>query len=105
MTDRPHYAHGRASAPMDMKLERPDYDLIAHLRDIRKMGDDAMWSLEEYDPNCGIELSSCMDEAAAERLLDAWLARRLDALKRTQSELRRVWKAAHAEPGAVKQTP
>jgi len=96
MTEHPHYAQGRARAPTNNQLGRPDYDLIAHLRSIRKDGDEAMWAVEEYDPNVGIELSSCTDEAAAERLLDAWLARRLDALKQTQSELRRVWKAAHA---------
>ena len=105
MTGRSHYPQGRASAPTTSQLGGPDYDLIAHLRSIRKDGDEAMWAVEEYDPNVGIELSSCTDEAAAERLLDAWLARRMDALKRTQSELRRVWKAAHVEPGAVKQTP
>ena len=105
MTHRPHYASGRASAPICNQSGRPDYDLIAYLRAIRKESDDAMWAVEEYDPNVGIELSSCKDEAAAERLLDAWLARRLDALKQTQSKLRQVWKAAHAEPGVVKRTP
>ena len=57
-----------------------------------------------YDTNFGIELSSCLDDDAAELLLDTWLTSRLDALKRTQSELRRVWKAAHVKPGAVKHT-
>ena len=83
MTGHPHYVRGRASASTNNQLVRPDYDLIAHLRSIRKDGDEAMWAVEEYDPNVGIELSSCTDEAAAERLLEAWLARRLDALKRT----------------------
>ena len=86
MDEHPHYAHGRASAVTDNQSGRPDYDLIAHLRSIRREGDEAMWAVEEYDPNVGIELSSCTDEAAVERRLDAWLARRLDALKRTQSE-------------------
>ena len=37
-----------------------------------------------YDTNFGIELSSCLDDDAAELLLDTWLTSRLDALKRTQ---------------------
>jgi hypothetical protein len=99
--DRPHYAHGRASAPT-ANPRRTDYDLIAHLRNIRREGDEAMWAIEEYDPNVGIKLSSCADDAAAERLLDAWLARRVAALKKTQSRLRKVWKAAHAKPDKSK---
>ena len=104
MTHHRHYGHGRASAPTDNRPGHPDNNLIAQLRNIRKQGDEAMWAAKEYDPNFGIERSSCLDDAAAERLLDTWLTSRLDALKRTQSELRRVWKAAHVEPGAVKHT-
>ncbi len=103
MTARSLYPRGRAGALMDTtagdRPGRPNYDLIAQLRAVREEGDGAMMAAETYDPNFGIKLSSCGDEATADQLLNEWLVHRIDVLKRTQARLRQVWKAAHAEPG------
>lgn len=101
MTTRPLYPRGRLSAPIasrgsgldDARPSRVDYDLIARLRDAREQGDGAMAAVEKYDPNFAIKLSSCAEEEEAERLLDAWLSRRVDVLKRIQGHLREVWNA------------
>ncbi len=63
----------------------------------------ATTAAEQYDPVFAIKLSSCAGEAEATRLLDEWLARRMDVLKRTQARLRQVWKTAHPEPGSEEQ--
>lgn len=98
MTTRPLYPRDRASAPVDDPGgKRPgysDYDLIAQLRAVRDEGNEAMTAAEQYDPDFGIKLSSCANEAEAEQLLDEWLARRVDVLRRTRAHLRQVWKAA-----------
>jgi hypothetical protein len=101
MTTRPLYLQGRASAPSsgmgchpDGRAGRPDYDLIIRLRAIRALGDEAMTAAEEYDPNFALKLSACFIEDDADRLLDAWLSRRVAVLRRTQAELRRVWQDA-----------
>lgn len=90
---------GRLSAPIHNPLGekpgRPDYALIAHLRAIRQEGDEAMAAVERYDPDFSVKLYACLEEKAAENLLDDWFARRVDVLKRTQEHLREVWKAAN----------
>ncbi len=75
MTTRPLYPKGRASALWSTR--RPDYDLIAHLRNVRASGDEAMRAAEEYDPNFGLKLSACFDKNEADRLLDDWLSHRV----------------------------
>jgi hypothetical protein len=78
----------------DGHAARPDYDLIAHLRAVRALGDEAMTATEEYDPNFALKLSACFIKDDADRLLDAWLSQRVAVLRRTQAELRRVWENA-----------
>ena len=96
MTTRPLYPHGRASAlpPSVTHPGKPDYDLVAHLRAIRADGDEAMTATEEYDPNFSLKLAACTEAAEAESLLTGWLQRRIEALTRTQAELRQAWQHA-----------
>ena len=98
MTWRQLYPAGRASALCNplKKAPLPSPDLIDHLRAVRESGDRAMTAVEQYDPDFSLKLSACTDEAAAERLLEDWLARRFAVLKRTQSDLRKVWRTAHS---------
>lgn len=97
MTTRPLYPHGRASTlgPGGTRPGKTDYDLVTHLRAIRTDGDEAMTAAEEYDPDFSLKLAACTDAAEAERLLAAWLERRVDTLTRTQAELRQAWQQAH----------
>jgi hypothetical protein len=101
MTTRPLYPKGRASAPSsamgsypDGHVGRPDYNLIARLRAVRALGDEAMRAAEEYDPDFTLKLSACFVKDHADRLLDDWLSHRVAVLIRTQAELRRVWENA-----------
>ncbi len=109
MTTRPLYPGGRASAlphaagtayPGDGHIDHPDYDLTARLRAVRASGDEALRAIEEYDPNFGLKLSACSDKDGADRLLDDWLSSRVDVLKHTQAELRRVWEHARLLGGS-----
>jgi hypothetical protein len=81
--------------PLGEKQGRPDYALIARLRAIREEGDEALAAVERYDSDFSLKLYACIEEAAAERLLDDWLGRRVDVLRRTQGHLREIWKAAY----------
>lgn len=109
MTSNPHYPTGRASAPtadvgivtQDGHIPRPDYDLIERLRAVRANGDEAMQAAEQYDPNFSLKLSACEAPGDAEALLDAWLDHRVAALRRTQSELRRVWQEGRDRQAAA----
>ena len=97
MTSRPLYPHGRASAlaPSGTHSGKPDYDLVARLHSIRAGGDEAMTAVEQYDPNFSLKLVACKDAAEAGTLLAAWLQRRVDALTRTQPELRLACQHGH----------
>ena len=98
MVTQPLYQRGRLSAPITGPHgERPgraDYDLIAHLRQVRTQGDDAMTAAEQHDPDFSVKLSACKDVVDANELLDAWLEHRVTVLKQVQADLRRVWEAA-----------
>jgi hypothetical protein len=95
MTMQQLYPKGRASALWS--AHRTDYDLVAHLREVRASGDRAMGAAEEYDPNFGLKLSACFNEDQADRLLDEWFSHRVAVLKRTQARLRRVWEVARLQ--------
>jgi hypothetical protein len=94
------YSRGRLSAairgPHGERLGRADYDLISKLRAARVEGDEAMVAAERYDPDFSVKLSACIHEADARALLDAWLDRRVEVLKTTQAQLRRIWEAAQS---------
>lgn len=97
MTSRPLYPGGRASALTGVShAGRTDYDLVSHLRAIRTDGDEAMFAVERYDPDFSLKLAASSGADAAEKLLAEWLERRIAMLKRTQTELRRVWSEAKA---------
>lgn len=102
MTTRPLYPSGRLSAPIRKPGEHagpPDYDLIARLRTVREQGDDAMTAVEQYDPDFSVKLSACTEITSAEQMLDEWLSRRLDVLRRTQSQLRDLWQSTRQSAG------
>lgn len=98
MITRPLYEHGRLSAPAagphGERVGRADYDLVTRLREVRAEGDESMTAAEQYDPDFSVKLSACNDEADAIRLLDAWLAHRVEILERTRKQLQRVWQEA-----------
>jgi len=96
------YTRGRLSAPVSGPHgERPhqaNYKLISDLRAVRAEGDEALTAAEQYDPDFSVKLSACVDASDATALLDAWLDRRVEVLKRVQTRLRSVWEAAQIGP-------
>lgn len=98
MASRTLYPRGRLSVPVSgphgERHVHFDHSLIAHLREARTQGDNAMTAAEQYDPDFSVKLSACTEEADANRLLDEWLEHRLAVLKRTQGHLRDLWHEA-----------
>ncbi len=70
-----------------------DFRLFLH--PIRAGGDEVMTAVEQYAPNFSLKLVACTNAAEAETLLTLWLQRGVNALTRTQEELRLACQHGH----------